>query len=156
MGSLLPPWLRIICRLLLGSLFQLIALALLLLVRCSELRFIMAPNSHRGIESFQISSIFTGLAFMFVCLRVYTRMFIVRCPGLEDYFVTLAMVCTFSCLFRDAALTYLQICSIGLTICISIRMRTTSWNTLSYANFDLNQKWNSEWVNTLLPFHRGK
>ncbi|KAJ4392854.1 hypothetical protein N0V91_011230 [Didymella pomorum] len=58
-------------------------------------------HNPRGRQAVVVSTIFTVLAFIIVSLRLYTRFFLVRSPGVEDYGVTLAMMC-----------------SIGLTICI--------------------------------------
>ncbi|KAF3049938.1 hypothetical protein E8E11_009937 [Didymella keratinophila] len=58
-------------------------------------------HNPRGRQAVVVSATFTTLAFIIVSLRLYTRFFLVRSPGVEDYGVTLAMVC-----------------SIGLTICI--------------------------------------
>ncbi|KAF2468559.1 uncharacterized protein BDR25DRAFT_335393 [Lindgomyces ingoldianus] len=65
----------------------------------------MSPTGHRGKEAIEVSGVFTALAFTIVGLRLYTRFFIVRCAGIEDYFITLAMFC-----------------STGLTICIGIQV----------------------------------
>ncbi|KAJ6283258.1 hypothetical protein J3E71DRAFT_214907 [Bipolaris maydis] len=63
----------------------------------------LSENS-RGREAVIISSVFTGLAFLIVILRLYTRLYILRCAGAEDLGISLAMLC-----------------SIGLTICIGIQ-----------------------------------
>ncbi|PSN73594.1 hypothetical protein BS50DRAFT_191223 [Corynespora cassiicola Philippines] len=63
-------------------------------------------NNPRGQQAIEISGAFTGLAAITVFLRLYTRFFIVRYSGVEDYFVALAMLC-----------------SIGLTICIGIQAK---------------------------------
>ncbi|KAF2193413.1 hypothetical protein K469DRAFT_712164 [Zopfia rhizophila CBS 207.26] len=65
----------------------------------------MSPNGHRGRQAVEVSSAFTALAAISVLLRLYTRFFIVRCAGIEDYFISGAMLC-----------------SIGLTICIGIQV----------------------------------
>ncbi|KAF2186516.1 hypothetical protein K469DRAFT_738399 [Zopfia rhizophila CBS 207.26] len=46
----------------------------------------------RGCGAIVTSGIFVGLATITVLLRLWTRFFIVRCPGIEDCFITLAMV----------------------------------------------------------------
>ena len=51
------------------------------------------PELHAGI----ISSII--LAFIVVCLRVYTRHFIVKRFGPDDYLVGVAMVCSICMIF---------------------------------------------------------
>ena len=53
-------------------------------------------NNPRGQQAIEISGAFTGLAAITVFLRLYTRFFIVRYSGVEDYFVALAMVHTLS------------------------------------------------------------
>ncbi|KAF2116403.1 hypothetical protein BDV96DRAFT_574059 [Lophiotrema nucula] len=63
------------------------------------------PMGHRGRQAIEISGVFSGLALIILLLRLYTRIFIVRSVGVEDYFITLAMLC-----------------SIGLTICIGIQV----------------------------------
>jgi hypothetical protein len=46
----------------------------------------------RGQQAVNISVAFTVLATITVVLRLWTRFFIVRFPGIEDYFITLATV----------------------------------------------------------------
>ena len=54
----------------------------------------MAELAHnpRGQQAVVISTVFTALAFVIVALRLYTRFFLVRSPGVEDYGIILAMV----------------------------------------------------------------
>ncbi|KAI4654260.1 uncharacterized protein J4E78_007305 [Alternaria triticimaculans] len=61
-------------------------------------------DNPRGRQAVEISSVFTGLALITVVLRLYTRFFIIRCVGIEDAGIALAMLC-----------------SIGLTIAIGIQ-----------------------------------
>ncbi|KAG9184959.1 hypothetical protein G6011_11789 [Alternaria panax] len=61
-------------------------------------------DNPRGRQAVEISTVFTGLAFIIVCLRLYTRIFLIRCVGIEDAGIALAMLC-----------------SIGLTICIGVQ-----------------------------------
>ncbi|KAK7186798.1 hypothetical protein DPSP01_001148 [Paraphaeosphaeria sporulosa] len=61
-------------------------------------------NNPRGNQAVGVSSAFTALATLTVLLRLYTRFSLVKCAGLEDYFITLAMLC-----------------SIGLTVCIGVQ-----------------------------------
>lgn len=49
-------------------------------------------HNPRGRQAVVISATFTTLAFVIVALRLYTRFFLVRSPGVEDYGVSLAMV----------------------------------------------------------------
>ncbi|KAI0571368.1 hypothetical protein Ptr902_00895 [Pyrenophora tritici-repentis] len=58
----------------------------------------------RGEQAVELSSAFTAVAFTIVCLRLYTRIYIIRCAGIEDFGIAVAMFC-----------------SIGLTICIGIQ-----------------------------------
>ncbi|KAK7177430.1 hypothetical protein PSPO01_16522 [Paraphaeosphaeria sporulosa] len=58
----------------------------------------------RGTQAVAVSSVFTIIAALIVILRLYTRVSLVRCAGLEDYFVTTAMLC-----------------STGLTVCIGVQ-----------------------------------
>lgn len=51
----------------------------------------LSENS-RGREAVIISSVFTGLALIIVILRLYTRLYILRCAGVEDLGIALAMV----------------------------------------------------------------
>lgn len=52
----------------------------------------MPSQNPRGRQAVEISSAFTALAFFVVVLRLYARFFLVRCAGLEDYGIVLAMV----------------------------------------------------------------
>ncbi|KAH8725892.1 hypothetical protein GQ44DRAFT_796079 [Phaeosphaeriaceae sp. PMI808] len=61
--------------------------------------------SHRGQAAVVISGISVGLATITVLLRLWTRCFIVRCLGIEDYCIILSLIC-----------------AIGLTICIGIQV----------------------------------
>lgn len=49
-------------------------------------------HNPRGAQAVTVSSVFTAIAALTVLLRLYTRISLVRCAGLEDYFVTTAMV----------------------------------------------------------------
>jgi hypothetical protein len=49
-------------------------------------------SSSRGRQAIEISTTFTVLALVIVLLRLYTRFFIVRYAGIEDYFIALAIV----------------------------------------------------------------
>ncbi|KAF2853227.1 hypothetical protein T440DRAFT_487680 [Plenodomus tracheiphilus IPT5] len=60
----------------------------------------------RGRQAIDVSAAFTGIAFLVVGMRLYTRFFLVRCPGLEDYFIFLALLA-----------------SIGLTACIGFQAK---------------------------------
>lgn len=40
-----------------------------------------------------ISSVFTGLAVLVVALRLYTRIHLVKAPGLDDLIIFVALVC---------------------------------------------------------------
>lgn len=51
-----------------------------------------SPDNPRGRQAVEISTTFTVLAAIIVTLRLYTRFFLVRCPGIEDYGIVLAMV----------------------------------------------------------------
>ncbi|KAH9864417.1 hypothetical protein J1614_010351 [Plenodomus biglobosus] len=61
----------------------------------------------RGRQAFDVSVAFTVIAFVIVAMRLYTRFFLVRCSGLEDYCIILAMVST-----------------IGFTMCIGFQVKT--------------------------------
>ncbi|KAH7350484.1 hypothetical protein BKA66DRAFT_516356 [Pyrenochaeta sp. MPI-SDFR-AT-0127] len=65
-----------------------------------------ASGNPRGDYAVNVSAAFTGIAVVIVALRLYTRFFLVRCPGIEDYGIILAMIC-----------------SIGLTICIGFQAK---------------------------------
>jgi hypothetical protein len=52
----------------------------------------MSPENPPGRQAVQISAAFTVLAFIVVALRLYARFCLVRCAGLEDYGIVLAMV----------------------------------------------------------------
>jgi hypothetical protein len=52
----------------------------------------MPFNNPRGMQAIDVSAAFTGIAAITVVLRLYTRFFLVRCPGIEDYMIILAMV----------------------------------------------------------------
>lgn len=59
----------------------------------------------RGEQAVVLSSAFTGLAFIIVCLRLYTRFYIIRCAGIEDFGIAVAMV---SIRIRYTFLRYLR------------------------------------------------
>ena len=53
----------------------------------------MVENSNaRGEQVVTISSIFTGIAFIIVALRLATRFIILRCQGPEDWMIMAALV----------------------------------------------------------------
>jgi hypothetical protein len=54
----------------------------------------MSPENSRGRQAIEISAAFSALACIVVALRLYARFFLVRCAGLEDYGIVLAMVGT--------------------------------------------------------------
>lgn len=49
-------------------------------------------DNPRGKQAFDVSVAFTVLATVSVTLRLYTRWFIVRAPGIEDYLIAVATV----------------------------------------------------------------
>jgi hypothetical protein len=59
----------------------------------------MPSENPRGRQALEISVAFTVLAFIVVALRLYARFFLVRCAGLEDYGIVLAMVCILYALY---------------------------------------------------------
>ncbi|KAF1977385.1 hypothetical protein BU23DRAFT_577939 [Bimuria novae-zelandiae CBS 107.79] len=58
----------------------------------------------RGRQAVILSGVFSAFATSVVFLRLYTRFFVVRCPGVEDYCISAALLC-----------------AIGLNICIGIQ-----------------------------------
>jgi hypothetical protein len=52
----------------------------------------MSTDNPRGRQAVDTSIAFTVIAFVVVALRLYARFFLVRCAGLEDYGIVLAMV----------------------------------------------------------------
>lgn len=44
-----------------------------------------------------VTSVFTGLALYVVALRLYTRFYLVKAPGLDDLIIFCALVCTSIC-----------------------------------------------------------
>lgn len=46
----------------------------------------------RGQHAFDASVAFTVIAFVSVLLRLYTRWFIIRTPGIEDHLIIVATV----------------------------------------------------------------
>lgn len=52
----------------------------------------MSSNNPRGRQAADISAAFTGISGVVVVLRLYTRFFLIRYAGIEDYLVALAMV----------------------------------------------------------------
>jgi hypothetical protein len=52
----------------------------------------MSPHAYRGDRALGVSSFFTGIAAVVVLLRLYTRFFIIRYNGIEDYLIALTMV----------------------------------------------------------------
>lgn len=78
-------------------------------------------NNPRGQQAFGVSTAFTVVAFIAVALRLYTRWFIVRAPGIEDHFIIVATVSVGISNFRAHPLIHTQFFSIGLTICIGYR-----------------------------------
>lgn len=49
-------------------------------------------DNPRGKQALDVSVAFTVLATISVSLRLYTRWFIVRAPGIEDYLIAVATV----------------------------------------------------------------
>ena len=49
-------------------------------------------SNPRGNLATIVASFHAGLAFFFVALRLYTRFFLVRSPGIEDYIIIVALV----------------------------------------------------------------
>ncbi|KAK3203493.1 hypothetical protein GRF29_112g1481867 [Pseudopithomyces chartarum] len=62
-------------------------------------------SNPRGEQSIVIAASFTAITIIVVLLRIYTRLFMVRATGIEDYFTVAATVF-----------------SIGLTICIGFQV----------------------------------
>lgn len=78
----------------------------------------------RGQQAFDVSVAFTFLAFLSVTLRLYTRWFIVRAPGIEDHLIIVATVSALCLREVEQRLTEAQLFSIGLTVCVAYRMCT--------------------------------
>ncbi|KAJ4992001.1 hypothetical protein SVAN01_02596 [Stagonosporopsis vannaccii] len=51
-------------------------------------------DNPRGRQAFDVSVAFTVIAFVSVVLRLYTRWFIIRTPGIEDHLIIVATVCS--------------------------------------------------------------
>lgn len=51
-----------------------------------------SKDNPRGQQAFDISVAFSALAFVSVALRLYTRWFIVRAPGIEDHLILVSIV----------------------------------------------------------------
>ncbi|KAL1651842.1 hypothetical protein SLS61_005213 [Didymella pomorum] len=51
-------------------------------------------DNPRGKQALDVSVAFTVLATISVSLRLYTRWFIVRAPGIEDYLIAVATICS--------------------------------------------------------------
>jgi hypothetical protein len=49
-------------------------------------------HNPRGRQAVHVSSAVTSITIIVLSLRLFTRFYIVRCAGVEDYFVGLAMV----------------------------------------------------------------
>ncbi|KAF2020851.1 hypothetical protein BU24DRAFT_9760 [Aaosphaeria arxii CBS 175.79] len=64
------------------------------------------PEGVRGQEAVRVSAAFTALAGCCVLLRLYTRFCIVKCAGIEDYIISVALIC-----------------SVGLTACIGVQVQ---------------------------------
>lgn len=52
----------------------------------------MVADNPRGQQAVDISIAFTVIALVSVALRLYTRWFIVRSPGIEDHLIVAASV----------------------------------------------------------------
>lgn len=52
----------------------------------------MVLDNYRGRQAIGVSSAFTGIMVIVVALRLYTRFFIVRYTGIEDYLIILSVV----------------------------------------------------------------
>lgn len=61
------------------------------------------------------------IAAILVALRWFTRVFIVRKTGVDDWLISVSMVSSFW-MMVGLSVTTSQICSIGMTIGIAIRM----------------------------------
>lgn len=55
----------------------------------------MVADNPRGQQALNVSIAFTVLALVSVTLRLYTRWFIVRSPGIEDHLIVAASVGVF-------------------------------------------------------------
>ena len=102
-------------------------------------------DNPRGRQAIEISSVFTGFAIIIVALRLYTRFYIIRCAGIEDFGIALAMVCeSLTHLHHVLALTSLQICSIGLTICIGARSYASGRTPVEILTRSRSEVWHGE------------
>lgn len=59
------------------------------------------PNANRGPQVVLITIIFTALAALFVFLRIWTRLGIVRNTGPDDWIITGSLVGLLSCASHD-------------------------------------------------------
>lgn len=52
----------------------------------------LLENNPRGRQAVILSSVFSALATSTVVLRLYTRFCVIRCSGIEDYGILIALV----------------------------------------------------------------
>jgi len=79
-----------------------------------------------------ISVVFTALAGIFVGLRIFTRVIIIKHTGPGDWMIMLSYVSSGLYVFANIPLTNRQLCSMLLTIMIGIRTQLT-WPRLMRA-----------------------
>lgn len=104
----------------------------------------------RGQQAFDVSVAFTVIAFISVVLRLYTRWFLVRAPGIEDHLIIVAMVSPPpSQDITNRQLILLQSFSIALTVAIAYR----KYNVIStHPNTYCVQKPNGVWAGMPTPY----
>lgn len=103
----------------------------------------------RGAQSVTISAVFTALAVIIVLLRLWTRFFIVRNAGLEDYFIVVSIVSsTYAPIRGLCQLTSLKLNAFGFLLTIGLR-------TIKSAT-EIIQHYPLTWVSLEVKYGMGK
>jgi hypothetical protein len=106
-------------------------------------------DNPRGRQAVEVSTVFTGLALIIVALRLYTRVFIIRCVGIEDAGIALAMV---SQLLLHIVYTYANIPPALLHRPDNHHRYPSVYSWLLFlANTDMLQRPSMVWADTSTP-----
>ncbi|UPX15287.1 uncharacterized protein EKO05_0005741 [Ascochyta rabiei] len=97
---------------------------------------VVPGENPRGRQAFDISIAFTVIAFFSVVLRLYTRWFIVRAPGIEDHLIIVA-----------------SLFSICLTICIAYQARWGMGQHADTLSWDDNVKVSKAFWASLIAYY---
>ena len=86
----------------------------------------------RGPELYVLNSIFFAFMLFCVAVRLYSRIFIRKWFGWDDFFIVLAVVWAFLSSLHNECSKYIQVGATGVTACVMLGTRKYAWDRHIY------------------------